>query len=109
MSPPERNAKEGDMNQITKITATRMTKRDGSFKGFRYDAHFEDGTVQVARACATRLYVNAYQYDAAVCGSQPDKAKLASYFLFGKKQPACAITGGVAYEPIATYPIEVAA
>ena len=83
---------------ITKITATRLYMRNGDLKGWRYDAHLEDGTVQVARACATRLYVNAYQYKDEVNGS--GKSGLAPYVLFGKR----AYPG--AGQPIATYVVE---
>jgi hypothetical protein len=73
------------MTTITKITATEILKKNGSLKGYRYDACFDDGTIQIARASATRLYDFAFQYDEKVNGS--GKSGLAPYFCFGKKTP----------------------
>jgi hypothetical protein len=73
------------MTTITKITGTPILKRNGSIKGYRYDAHFDDGTIRIARASATRLYDFAFQYDKEVNGS--GKTGLARSFCFGKKAP----------------------
>ena len=82
---------------ITKITATEIYKRNGKFKGFRYDAHFADGHVEVARACATRLYDFAFQY--SYKANYSGKSGLAPYFCFGKRDARD--------NAIATFPIQV--
>lgn len=96
---------------ITKITATETFKKNGSFKGYRYDAHFADGHTEIARASATRLYDFAFQFSAAVNGSartveRGGKGGIAPYFLFGKKAPSQAISAGASHAPIATFKID---
>lgn len=89
---------------ITKITATKLYKRSGAFKGYRYDAIFEDGSVKVARASATRLYLNAYRYDAPVNGS--GKSGLAPYFCFGKQAPRVFFANS-GLSPVQTFLVEL--
>lgn len=96
---------------ITKITATELTKRDGSFKGYRYDAHLDDGTIEVARASATRLYENAFQYGWKANGA--GKSGIAPYFCFGVKapyqdRPGVTCGGETIRGPIATFKVELA-
>ena len=84
------------MTNIIKITAEENRKRNGELKGYKYIAHFADGSTAVARANATRLYANAFQYKDKVNFS--GKSGLAPFFCFGKKAP---------YEGCEkTYPIE---
>ena len=66
-----------DQVTITHVTATKI------IGGYRYDAVHGDGTVEVIRKKAARLYERAYYYSRPVTGS--NKRGLALVFTFGLK------------------------
>ena len=52
-------------------------------QGYRYIGTYEDGTKEVIRKKATRLYANAFFYNGAIVCSGPKG--IAKYFTFGQK------------------------
>ena len=96
------------MTPITKVTATRLFKKDGREKGWLYTAHvgvyadIDDdqpiGTAPVRLRLARRLYEFAYQYEAEVQGNA--SPGLSQHFCFGKRPPQGLGT------PIQTFTIE---
>ena len=87
--------------QIVKITAAEILKRDGDIKGYKYTAHFDNGTGEVIRKNATRLYENAFHFAGHVNYAVKDDS-LAGNFTLGKKAPKFYGRG-----PVATYPIRL--
>ena len=70
------------MINVVKITVTQIIKQNGAPNGFRYTAHFEDGSTEIIRQRSTRLYDNAYYYEKyPVASSQHG---IAAHFSFGK-------------------------
>lgn len=64
---------------IIRVSAQALTGKAG---GWRYVAHYADGSTETIRAKATRLYTNAYQWDFRAC-SGPNPDSLAARFTFG--------------------------
>ena len=75
------------MTDIYQVTATELRTRYGKFKGWRYDARFVDGRIEVARAKATRFYAHAFLFPGEVNGSATG-GTLAARFLFGNRPTA---------------------
>ena len=80
---------------VTRVTATQILKRNGELAGYRYAAELADGTEEVVREKATRLYANAFRFNFT------DSQKDVSAWAFGKKPPA------IDELPSFTYPIQV--
>lgn len=65
------------MSTIKSVVARKVGK------SYSYTAIMQDGTEEVVRAKATRLYANAFLYDFNICTGKP--AGLSSAMEFGKK------------------------
>jgi uncharacterized protein (DUF2141 family) len=64
---------------IEKVTAQALKNKAGQIIGFGYTAHFTDGTTEVIRKKATRIYKIASRYAGWVATG---KTGLAAHFLF---------------------------
>ena len=79
MQDPKYN--EINVNDLEKVCAFQLFKKDGSPSGVKYVAFFKDGSEVVVRAKATRLYEKAFLYNLWVASG---KSGLAGHFSFGK-------------------------
>lgn len=71
--------------RITRVTAEKLTDRNGGPNGYRYYANFSDGTREIIRAKATRLYENAFRVSESHHNPGNGNASgLARWFCFGK-------------------------
>lgn len=89
------------MTDFVKVVATVLTSRNGLVLGFQYVARRADGSGEIIRKKATRLYANAFEFDGHINFAVKD-GSVAGTFALGKAAPRHARLNVIATHPIET-------